>query len=71
MSPAGGRGLGQGGTINSFFLQSRGRNNQLELPKALLLGPLLAFKGSRLSRSLFRGHTSLRRPRGSFGKVFI
>lgn len=68
---SGERGLGQGGTINSFFLQPRGRDSQLELPKALPLGPLLASKRSRLSRSPLRGHTGLGSSRGSFGKLFL
>ena len=72
LAPHRGDGAGpRGGTINSCFLQPRGRDNPLELPQGLPLCPLLASKGSYLSRSPLRGHTSLGRFRGSFGKLFI
>ena len=52
-------GLGQGGTINSFFLQPRERDSQLELPEALPLYPLLASQGVRFVQVPLRGHTSV------------
>lgn len=39
---AGEKELGQGGTINSFFLQPRGRDSQLEIPRG---PPALPFGG--------------------------
>ena len=45
---AGEKELGQGGTINSFFLQPRGRDSQLELPRG---PPVLPFAG--LQRVMF------------------
>lgn len=65
-------GAGPRGTINSFFLQPRERDSQLELPEALLLCPLLASKGVMFVQVPPQGsHIILGRPRGSFGKFFI